>query len=878
MKRASIKMSILIPVLAALIIGVALMVAIVGSNVAASTNDMTEQLIDARVNEFTNEFSKISDYGYATTNTLASMVDTLRKTSADPRERIVQVMQDVIATDNTIFAVWTGWEPDALDGNDAKFANANEYHDATGRFVPYVSNIGSETITSFMVGYDDPAVNDYYRVAIETGQPYITDPYPCDYNGTEIVVYSIAIPIIEDGKALGVVGLDISLDGLTEAMNAGSILNDGNLSVISPSGLFTTSQTQALVLTSYKDMWLNEFAGEIDNILLNGGRFSDFGYSNVLGTEVQITINAVEVGETGRYWGVCGLVPVSTVNAASVQTTLLIVAMGVALVLVVGIITLLFVRRSLRRLPSLTELAAKVANGEINFNETNNDRSSTKNEITLLERSFMDVVSVIKTLVSDLNIMGSSIGKDGDIEARIDEDNYSGSYKEAAVSINNVVSGIIDEQIVFFDCLIKFGDGNFDADIPRLPGKKIIMNDTLDKFRDVIKAINKDILTLVNDASEGELSSRVDVSTYKGDWANLMEKLNDLLAIIVEPINEASEVLSYVSQGNFDNKMNGNYKGDFLTIKASINSTVVNIASYINEISEILANVSDNNLNQQITREYVGSFGNIKEALNNIISTLNGVIGNITAAAEQVASGAKMISESSMTLASGTTEQASAVEELNATVSTINDVTSRNAESADNAESLSASSKENAAKGSEDMNNMLGSMDGIKDSSEKITKIIKVIDDIAFQTNLLALNAAVEAARAGEHGKGFAVVAEEVRTLAGRSQTAAKETAVLIEESINRVNEGTQIAAKTSEALNTIVEDIDKVAEIITNIAQSSKEQSEAIGQVTQGLSQITQVVQNNSATSEEAASAAEELASQSDIMKGLVDVFVLKR
>jgi len=230
-----------------------------------------------------------------------------------------------------------------------------------------------------------------------------------------------------------------------------------------------------------------------------------------------------------------------------------------------------------------------------------------------------------------------------------------------------------------------------------------------------------------------------------------------------------------------------------------------------------------------------------------------------------------------MKLASGASEQAASVEELNGTVLTINESTARNADSAKDAENFSNHTMVSASKGDDDMKDMLAAMDGIKESSGKITKIIKVIEDIAFQTNLLALNAAVEAARAGEHGKGFAVVAEEVRTLAGRSQVAARETSELIEESSNRVADGTEIAVKTAEALRAIIGDVTKVAEIITGITQSSIEQTGAVGQVTEGLAQITSVVQDNSATSEESAAAAQELSSQADILHNLVAVFKLK-
>lgn len=268
----------------------------------------------------------------------------------------------------------------------------------------------------------------------------------------------------------------------------------------------------------------------------------------------------------------------------------------------------------------------------------------------------------------------------------------------------------------------------------------------------------------------------------------------------------------------------------------------------------------------------------LNKALAGMIRNNNELLSNIATASEQVAVGSKQVSDASITLSEGAAEQASSIEQLTASMQQISAQTELNAHNADQANDLAVKAASIAKEGVNQMTEVLGAMEEINQSSANISKIIKVIDDIAFQTNILALNAAVEAARAGQYGKGFAVVAEEVRTLAARSAKAADETTDLIETSIKRSERGTKIAEHAAVALGDIASQVEDVSVHINEIAVASNEQSAGMGQINQGIMQVSQVVQANSATAEESAAASEELSSQAQLLKESVSRFKLKR
>lgn len=349
---------------------------------------------------------------------------------------------------------------------------------------------------------------------------------------------------------------------------------------------------------------------------------------------------------------------------------------------------------------------------------------------------------------------------------------------------------------------------------------------------------------------------------------------------IARPIKKVTVAAQEIARGSFDVSLFVKSKDEVGQLAEAFNLTLArlkNYQGYIDEISQALSYLADGNLRISLQREYEGQFEKLKISLEALLEGLNDTMLQVYQVSDQVNSGSEQVANGAQALSQGATEQASSIEELSASIAEVANQIRTTANNAKNARDKAELAGKEMLTSTDQMDNMISAMKQITMKSSEISKIIKIIEDIAFQTNILSLNAAVEAARAGEAGKGFAVVADEVRNLAAKSAEAAKNTTVLIEDTLKAVEYGSQVATETADSLNTSAQATKETVSLIDEIALSAQDQAVAIVQVNQGIGQVSSVVQSNAATAEQSAAASQELSAQANLLKDLLSKFQLR-
>lgn len=342
-----------------------------------------------------------------------------------------------------------------------------------------------------------------------------------------------------------------------------------------------------------------------------------------------------------------------------------------------------------------------------------------------------------------------------------------------------------------------------------------------------------------------------------------------LTNIITRPLRELEVSAGKILEGDFDIQITYESKDELGRLAAAFKNMTSILGNVITDASRLLEEMANGNFDVRTRAEecYVGAFQGLLLSIRKLNRDLSFTLGQINLSSDQVASGANQVSGGAQSLSQGATEQAASVEELAATIGDISRQVKETAENASGARNQSNTAGTEAEKCNAQMKELTVAMEEITRTSDEISKIIKTISDIAFQTNILALNAAVEATRAGAAGKGFAVVASEVRSLASKSSEASKNTADLIENSIEAVAHGTQLAKETAESLLKVVGDVQNASSMVDKIASAAEDQAGAIEQVTLGVDQISSVVLMTSATAQESAAASEELSDRKSVV-----------
>lgn len=487
-------------------------------------------------------------------------------------------------------------------------------------------------------------------------------------------------------------------------------------------------------------------------------------------------------------------------------TLLVAVITAVAMMMAV----LLVYRRLLVPLGQVGQAMRSIAQGslDVRIDIAGND------EVSEMQRSMQVMIETQKHFLTSLELMAEQQRK-GDMNSSLEQDQFQGIYRNLASEINQMVSDNLDRTQKTLHCFEEFGRGNFSAKLEKFPGDLVYINKIVEKVRLQLESLVDDADALLLAALSGHLDVRANASRHHGDFRKVVQGINDTLDAMINPVQVLQSCLSVIASGDLTSYVRAEFKGDHDLLKQALNATL----DSLNDLMEVVQTTSFS-----------------------------------------VQQGSKELAAASQTVAQGSTEAAASIEEISAAVAELSEQTERNALGASQADQLAEQAKISAISGNEQMLQMVKAMEEIEFSSRNISKIIKVIDEIAFQTNLLALNAAVEAARAGVHGKGFAVVAEEVRSLAARSAKAAKETTTLIETSTNKVSAGTQIARLTQASLGEIGKNALSVSSLVREIRLASQEQNAGFQQIKKGIAQLDAVTQQNSASAEETAASAEQL------------------
>ncbi|OIR00947.1 methyl-accepting chemotaxis protein II [mine drainage metagenome] len=494
-------------------------------------------------------------------------------------------------------------------------------------------------------------------------------------------------------------------------------------------------------------------------------------------------------------------------------------------------------------------------------------------EQVVINQGIEELRSNIKAFIAEMQHMSEEHSA-GDIDVVIDTEKFSGAYTVMAQGINAMVGEHLQEKVEMIQVMRALGDGDFTAEVKQYPGKKAEINKNIERLEGKLKGIVDSVKWVTNEHVQGNTDMALHAHMFKGGFNELASAVNTIVAGQIDLTEKILVCVKEFGEGNFDAPLE-KFPGKRGFANEAIEQVRGNLKALNADVQMLAGAAREGRVSVRAdAQRHHGDFLKIVEGVNETLEMVSNPIVTVKAAVETINTAAKEIAQGNADLSRRTEDQAASLEKTAASMEELSSTVKQNADNAKQANQLAAAASGVAVKGGNAVSEVVATMSAINTSSKKIEDIISVIDGIAFQTNILALNAAVEAARAGEQGRGFAVVAGEVRNLAQRSASAAKEIKELISDSVSKTTEGTKQVENAGSTMQEIVTSVKRVSDIIGEIAAASQEQSIGIEQVNDAIMKMDDVTQQNTALVEEAAAAAESLMEQADELLNAVSVF----
>ena len=461
----------------------------------------------------------------------------------------------------------------------------------------------------------------------------------------------------------------------------------------------------------------------------------------------------------------------------------------------------------------------------------------------------------------------------GIISHKINEESFSGQFKEMAKYVNDMVQAHINVKMRMVELITQYSGGDFSQDMTMLPGEKRKVSEAVQNAKKIMEYNSTELARFIAAQAEmaiqhndfGIISKKIDENSFSGNFRDMAKNVNDMVQAHINVKMRMVDLITKYANNDFKDDM-ADLPGEKRKVSESVQGAkriMETTYESLTDVVRVLSALATGNMTQTIERNYTGIFGKVKEDVNLTITRLAAVISEVRTNADTLNHAAMEISRTSQSISNGASAQAAGVEEVSSSVEEMAGSIKQNSDNSRITDQIATKAATEAKEGGRAVSETLQAMKAIANK-------ISIVDDIAYQTNLLALNAAIEAARAGEHGKGFAVVATEVRKLAERSQIAAQEIGELAGSSV-------RMAEKAGGLLEQMVPAINRTSDLVQEITAASTEQTNGVMQVNQAMTSLNQQTQQNAAASEELAATAEEMSTQARHLLDLMAFFVVK-